>query len=272
MYANGQPFLVPAESLLPPVPSGGKPTAFETTLQKQTTPVDPATYGVALVPLTLAMMNNPSSPYYAFGRGTLPQNQPLNGSIGGPIKLSNADFVYVKTALGQFRNGGINGPSALTGATGLPISAIQYNWADPGNYQGQYLVQKKGNYTVGYPVYATNVETDYTFSEGPAKGFGVGGTLALAWYYRSFYFSTSDRVRHLYAQPIMNPQVNVILSYEHKFRWFTFHTQVNIDNIFNRYIISISPNNGTGYASAANVNGVMYGQPRNYVWSTRFDF
>ena len=41
-------------------------------MAKQTTPVDPTTYGVALTPLTLAMINDPTSPYYAFGTGTAP--------------------------------------------------------------------------------------------------------------------------------------------------------------------------------------------------------
>ena len=267
VYANGQPFMVPTN------PSGVK-VGSKTGLNNQSTPVDPTTLtgGGTMEQLTVAMLNDINSPYYAFGQGTAAASQPLNGSIGGPTGGTAASQVYVKNALQWFRFGSATGPSALTGVTGLPISAIQYNWADPGGYQGQYIAQKKGNYTVGYPVYATNIETNYTFSQGPIKGFGLGGTLGLAWYYRSFYFATKDRAQHLYSQPIMNPQVNLFFSYTHKFRRVTFHTQLNIQNLFNRYVISISPNNGTGYAQMSNVNGVMYGQPRNYVWSTKFDF
>ena len=269
LYANGQPFLVPSDPVNLTI--GGKKG-----LNNQSTPVNPATYGVAMQQLTVAMMNNPASPYYAYGftagQTTFnPANESLNGSIGGPVG-GTLGTQYLKTALQQFRFGSNTGPSALTGVTGLPISAIQYNWADPANYGGEYVVQAKGNYTVGYPVYSTNIETNYTFSRGPLKGFGVGGTMALAWYYRTYYFATADRVRHLYSRPMANPTINLLLAYERKFRRFTLQTQLNVFNVFNRYTIGIFPNNGTGYTNAANVGATYYGEPRNYVWSTKFSF
>ena len=266
-YSNGQPFMVPVDPATVKVPKAKKPG-----LDSQSTPVDPTTYGVPMEQLTVAMINDVNSLYYAFGQGTSAANQPLNGSIGNPTGLTAANPVYLKNALEEFRFGSSSGPAAFTGATGLPISAMQYNWADPDSLRGGYLVQKKGNYTVGYPVYATNMETHYTFSHGPLKGFGIGGTVALAWYYRTYYFQTLDHMRHLYSRPMVNPTVNLLLTYTHKFHRVTFETQLNIFNLFNRYVISIPPSGTDGYVNPAHVGGTFYGQPRNYVWSTRFDF
>ncbi len=270
VYANGNPVLVPA-------PTAAN-AAVLTALSKQTTTVDPSTsptYSAApKVPLTLSMINDPTSPYYAFASGSAftnpavaAANQPLNGSIGNGTTGTGDNIL--KNVLGQFTNGGTN---ALTGAVGLPITAMQYNWSDPANYQGTYVVAKKGNYTVGYPVYSTNVETDYTFSNGPIKGFGLGGTLDLAWYYRTFYFQTPDRNEHLYSQPMLNPMVNAFLSYTYKFRWATWHTQVNINNLFNHYVVSLYPNDGTGFTVPGNIGATYYGQPRSYVWSNTLSF
>ncbi len=268
-YINGQPFLVPVDPVN--ITIAGKKG-----LTNQTTPVDPSTYGVAMQQLTVAMINNPASPYYAYGftpgqTSFNPANESLNGSIGGPTG-GTLGTQYLKTALSEFHYGSASGPTALTGVVGLPISAIQYNWADPGGYDGNYTVVKKGNYTVGYPVYSTNLETDYTFSNGPIKGVGLGGSLFLAWYYRTFYFQTPDRLEHLYSQPMINPQVNLFVSYTRKFRWFTFETQVNIENMFNRYKVGIYPSDGTGFTNAANVGATYYGEPRTYIWSNTFSF
>ncbi len=260
-HANGQPFLVPVNPATVTVGS-------KTGLSNQTTPVNPASYGVPMQQLTIGMLNTPGSPYYAWANAA---NQPLNGSIGGAVGGAGAN-PNLKAALSQFRFGSNTGPSALTGVVGLPISAIQYDWSDPANYQGTYTVVKKGNYTVGYPVYSTNTETDYTFSHGPLKGIGVGGTLNLAWYYRTFYFQTPDRAEHLYSQPLLNPQVNVFFSYTHKFRWVTWTSQVNINNLFNRYVVSIYPNDGVGFGQATSVGATYYGEPRTYVWTNRFSF
>src|SRR5581483_7939131 len=114
-------------------------TAALTTLSRQTTPVNPATSasyaGVNLVPLTVSMISDPGSPYFAFGWASGQTaanynraNEPINGSIGQPIggSLGTRDLF---NALGQFRNAA--GQTALTGRTGLPFSAMQYAFADP---------------------------------------------------------------------------------------------------------------------------------------------
>lgn len=258
-YANGQPFLVPTDA-----------TNYAK-LQKQNAAVDPAASytGATFTQLTTTMMNTPGNPYYVWSD---PNNQPFNGSLGNPVGGGGVNSAVVNS-LKYFHNGGTTGPTALTGVTGLPISAIQYNWSDPGNYKGTYIQQKKGDYTVGYPVFSTNTVTDYTFTTGPIKGLGIGGALFLAWYNRTYYFATPDQVRHLYSAPLINPQVNAFFSYTHKLgKWVTWRTQVNINNLFNRYEIGLTPNNGAGYGNPNNVGATYYGEPRTYVWSNTFNF
>jgi outer membrane receptor for ferric coprogen and ferric-rhodotorulic acid len=263
-YANGQPFLVPTD------------TAGLTALGKQTTRVDPSSAAAykasTFVPLTLQMINNsdPTNPYYAFGQGTLPQNAPINGSIGNPVGATSQGTQYLKNALANFQNS--IGQTALTGVTGLPFSAMQYAFADPAGLQGIYTVQKKGNYAVGAPAIRVNFTNSYAFQGGWLKGFEAGGTLALAYYNRSFYYATPDRARHLFGAPINNPQVNAMFAYTRKFRHVTWRTQVNINNVFNRYVLVLNPNNGTGFNNPGSLNATYYGVPRSYVWTNSFSF
>lgn len=259
--ATGQAFLVPTD-----------PTTLTKIASLTSGNVNPATtYPTAtFVPLTLAMINNPASPYFAFGQGTLPQNEPINGSIGNPIAATAQGTQYLKNVLGHFVNA--SGQNALTGVTGLPISAMQYDFADPGHLQGVYVVQKKGNKAVGAPAIRLNLSNDYAFSGEMLKGFHIGGTVSAAYYNQSFYYANPDRSRHLFAAPVNNPQVNGRLSYERKIGKVRWSTQVNIDNMFNRYVLVLNPNNGTGFTNPTSLAATFYGVPRSYVWTNSLDF
>ena len=107
---------------------------------------------------------------------------------------------------------------------------------------------------------------------GRLKGFGIGGSLDLGWYNRTFYYQTPDRTEHLYSAPLVNPQINTWLTYTRKFRWVTWQTQVNINNLFNHYVVSIYPNDGTGFTVAGNIGATYYGVPRSFVWTNTFTF
>lgn len=261
-YSNGQPFLVPIDP------------GTLAKVAKQTSAIDPATYaGANLVPLTIAMMNDYAKvlpgggAYTAF---TDQNNEPLNGSIAGAQGGSvNANL---KNALQNFHYGSTTGPTAATGRTGLPITSIQYAWKDPANFGGTYYAQKKGDKAVGSPAIKFNYTNTYEFTHGMLKGLGVGGSVALAWYNQSFYYATPDRVRHLFAAPLNNPQVNTWASYTIKARRFTFRTQLNIYNMFNRYTVAINPNNGLGFTSSTSVTATFYSAPRSYLWTNTVSF
>lgn len=261
LYANGQPFLVPTD------------TATLAKVAKVSSPVDPTTYGVALTPLTIAMINNPASPYYAYGWTTgqttfNPANEPLNGSIGNPIGGS-LGTQYLKDALEWFRNGGT---SALTGATGLPLSDMQYAFADPGGLNGEYIVQKKGNRVVGAPAVEITITNTYTFPSGWLKAVELGGAVNLSYYNASYYYQTPNQAWHLFSAPTETPQVNVWLGYSRKIGRVVWHTQLNINNLFNRYSLVVDPSSTTGYLTASSLTANFYGVPRLYEWENSFSF
>lgn len=268
-YSNGQPFLVPAETDTAGLAALNK--LVGTTVG--TVPaINPSSISTNLVPLTVAMINDVNSNYYAFGKGTLPTsaNYPLNGSVG--TGTTGSGDVTLKKALKNFAFNGTAGIGALTGATGLPFSAMQYNFADPANYGGVYVVQRKGDATVGYPAFRFNYTTYYTFTEGWLKGLRPGGNIAFAADNRTYWYATPDRVRHLYASSLENPTVNAFLSYSHKFGRYAYSTQLNVNNLFNHYQLNFTPNNGTGFTNAASV-GISYsGEPRLWVWTNSIGF
>jgi hypothetical protein len=200
------------------------------------------------------MMNDRSGPYWA---------QPADDN--GRLQTSNLRRVL------QFFVGP-NG-SALTGVTGLPTSAIPYAWADPNGTQGQTVVARKGEYTIGYPQYRFVLTNNYTFTrDNWLKGFGVGGTVALGLKYRSYYYNTPGGGRELFSSPD-TWQVNAIVSYRRRLgRRFGWISQVNVENVFNHYVLGTQPSNGSGFTNPANLTVAFYGQPRMYVWTNSLSF
>ena len=244
-YQNGAPFLVPVTPSII--------TANIRTLNRQINPATLQNQG-EWQPLTLAMMNDRSDPYWA---------QPADEN--GRLLTSN-----VRRVLQYFV--GPNG-SALTGVTGLPTSAIPYFWSDPNGTNGETLVARKGESTVGYAQYRFVLTNHYTFTrENFLKGISVGGTAAVGLKNRTYYYNTPGGGRELYASPD-TWQINLVASYRRKLgQRFVFTTQVNIENAFNHYRLGTLPNNGSGYTVPANLAVTFYGQPRMYVWTNSITF
>jgi len=244
-YQNGAPFLVPTTPSVI--------TANIATLNRQTDPATLQGQGT-WEPLTVAMMNDKSGPYWA---------QPADDN--GRLQTSN-----LRRVLQYFV--GPNG-TALTGVTGLPLSAIPYFWSDPNGSKGETVVAKKGEYTVGYAQYRFVFTNNYSFTgDSPLKGFGIGGTLALGLRNRTFYYNTPGGGRELYSSP-NTWQVNLITSYRRRIgKRFEFATQVNVENVFNHYTLGTLPNNGSGFTVPANLAVTFYGQPRMYVWTNSLSF
>lgn len=246
-YQNGTPFLVPTT-----------PTVITSNISTLNRQVDPATLqtqvGGTWVPLTLAMMNDPSNPYWA---------TPADNN--GRIQTSNLRRVL------QFFVG-TNG-SALTGRTGLSTDDIPYVWTDSNGSQGQTVVAKKGESTIGYPEYMFSMTNSYSFTgDNFLKGFTIGGTVGVGQDYRTFYYNTPGGGRELYSSPD-TWQVNAFVSYRRKLgERFGFSSQVNIMNVFDNYSYGTLPNNGSGFTNPANLSVTLYGQPRLFVWTNSITF
>ena len=205
------------------------------------------------VPLTLAMMNSSTSPYYA---------NPTSPS--GAISSTSAVATVLKTV------DAVHG-SILTGAIGLPITSLQItpSFTVPGVIQAFAAGQK----TAGYPQYSMAFTNIYTFSTGFLKGFNIGGTISGQYKRLIHYYlpvSGSTNWQTFYAPN--RTQVDLIAGYSRKFKKITWKSQVNIANLFNHYSIVIQPSVTNGYTAANNLSAAFYGQPRLMQWSNTFSF
>lgn len=204
------------------------------------------------IPLTIAALSTPGNSYYA---NPIANSGQIN-STSARTTLSVVDAVH--------------GP-ILTGATGLPISAIQINpgFAPP----SEIPVTKAGEGTTNYPSLSSNLTGVYTFSDGILRGLRVGGTANVAWFNRRYYYypngvSVSGE-RRLFSFPTQ-ARFDLLLGYEKRFGRYSLNTQLNVANLFNRYQVIITPSAINGYNGPN--NAVFDGQPRAWTLSTTLGF
>jgi hypothetical protein len=217
------------------------------------------------IQLTTDMMSDPNNPYYAWGQGNLPN---ATGQISTEFQGTNMSLVG--NMLRYFTNGGVK---ANTGNVGVPIEQIQYDWPGLTDGSATIMAAQKNDYTVGYPVYKISITSSYQFTQGFLRGFGFIITLNNGWQYRTTYYNdNADDSRNLYSRPELGWIINLNPFYERKFKHFTWRTQVNISNLFNRYEISVTPSNGTAWASEVNLRSRWDEQPRTYSWTNTFTF
>jgi len=208
-------------------------------------------------PLTLAMINDPTSLLYA-------APDPDSGSITGPL---------LKLALGSTPVALTHGGSSATGATGLPISALQYNWAQRGD--GTITVVRAGDKNTGINEYTFNFQSNYSFDTGPLKGFGVFASVRAFANNRAYYtqvFPTGNTgsavqaTRVLYRLPSATI-VDINLNYSRKL-WgrYDWTTQLNVNNILDHSEVTIAPNP----TNAAQLRARLSNQPRQFIWTNTF--
>ncbi|MDO8539887.1 MAG: TonB-dependent receptor plug domain-containing protein [Opitutaceae bacterium] len=193
-------------------------------------PSDPAIEGSPLVPLSLAMMKDANSPYFAV----------LDDEAG-----------WIRNA----RDLGLDTPGIGTGQNGLPITDHQLGFTPPGG--GVVIVRKAGEPTVGYSEHAFSLINRYQFNEGRLRGLIVGH---IANYQRGFrgyaYTDAADgnkRKTFFYPDRFLN---NVFVKYGFKIRQrIPAYVQVNVSNLFdeNEVVYLVRNVNGTlAYATFLN--------------------
>lgn len=229
----------------------GTPVYVAPVFNRLTPTVSSTTAGA--VPLTIAMMNDRTSPYFA---NPAPITGLINSGSNVALVLRTADPVA--------------GP-ILTGATGLPISAQQIN---PGfKPPGDVAVAVAGEDTVGYPKYSFNLTQMYTFDSGRLQGFRIGGTVLRSWQNRAYYFFPAGvapgAVRLVYHRPDMT-QVNLVAGYGWRIGRFPVSTQLNVSNLFNRYNVLVMPNPTTGFNGP--LIATIDNQPRAYMLTSTLSF
>jgi hypothetical protein len=165
----------------------------------------------------------------------------------------------------------------LTGATGLPISSYQLDPKLSGVTPiGVVKGAEPGGQTFGYPALSFNFTSVYEFSSGPLNGFKLGGTVSgQGKYIVSYYYDgiTPTGLANLrkFSYPT-SLKFDLITGYSHRFRRFTWSSQLNVANLLNHYEIVFFPNVNSGYSVPSAVRANFYGQPRVYTWTNRFNF
>jgi len=166
----------------------------------------------------------------------------------------------------------------LTGKTGLPLAtSYQLNTALSGvTPVGVVEAAEPGGATYGYPQYAVSLTNIYEFSTERLKGFELGGTFSanarylVKYYYNGLTTATPGNLQKFYYPSLL--KFDLITGYSHRFRRFTWSSQVNVNNLFNHYKVILYPNYSSGFTTPSTIAANLYGQPRAYVWTNRISF
>ena len=230
------------------------------------TPVAVTSTTAGAVPLTLNMLNDPSSPYYAFPKTV--NSQIDTSKAGNLVSILNSPL-------------NPNNP-ILTGVTGLPINKLQV--APNGVVPGSILVSAIGDVTVGYPKYNVSSTAIYSISEGRLRGARIGGTLTGLLERRGYYYYPAgvasvdplnpNKGRTLFYYPNMTT-FNLIAGYDWKIGSHRVSTQLNVNNMFNHYNVLVLPSLATGLTvttGTAGLVGTLDGTPRTFVLTNRVSF
>lgn len=208
--------------------------------------------------LTIAMMNNPSSPYFAV----------LDPDSG---RITNAAALRLNTFSPT------TGAAVGTGRTGLPITAHQLNFADTNGNGGVITVSQEGEPTSGYAKYSANFTNSYTFSDGALRGLRLSGTALFRFDDRTYAYTqvfrnsagvVTSSERRVFGLPDA-VRVNLSISYKRKFaKRYEWTTQLNVNNLLDDYDIIITPNGSTGDPRSARFSSDI----RSFAWTNTLSF
>lgn len=216
------------------------------------------TGGPKTTPLTLAMINDPTSPFYA-------NPDPNSGSIRSTALISSLTTVDPVHGV------------ANTGVTGLPLSAIQYNYTSPSG--GVITVLKAGDKNTGINEYSFNFQNNYTIGSGALKGLAVFFDANVKLNDRSYYTitfpagstNTLQGTRSLFSKPdlvVYGAGLSYKLKLPGRLNKLTWSTQLNVKNLFDKSDVLILPLN----TNSAQLRATLSAQPRQIVWSNSIGF
>lgn len=191
-----------------------------TTLTPLLVASDPTDATSPQVPLSLAMLKDPNSPYFA-------NLDPDSGQI------LNSQFLGL-------RNTGIG-----TGATGLPISQHQLGFVPP---VADIIVRKAGEPTTGYAENAWSMINRYQFGTGRFRGLVLGVSSVYQQKFRAYRYTdaAAANARKTFYYPD-RVQHNFFGVYSFKgFAKSRMSVQVNIDNLLDKQALIALPRGTNG--------------------------
>jgi hypothetical protein len=199
----------------------------------------PGNTSTPLVPLTLATLKDPKSPYFA----------KLDAASG---RITNASTLGLTTA-------GVG-----TGQTGLPIAQHQLGFVAGNN--GFYEIYHGGEKTTdGNAGISGNFNSDYTIQGGPLKNVSLGGALQWRQDVRRGYTQING-VRAIYYDPD-SVRFDLRISYARKIGRYQWQTQFNVRNVLNQY----------SWVRVLNADGTLNNArtselPRGFAWTNSIRF
>jgi len=192
------------------------------------------------IPLTIEMMRDSSSPYFA-------QLDPNSG------RIINANSLFLTT----------NG--VATGVSGLPVSQHQLGFQAPGS--GIATVIQPGDSLAPVVGKSAMFNTSYTFSSGPLNRVSVGGLLTWRGDYRLGY-AVINGTRQLYYAP---EQVRADLRFG--YNWIlkssrSISFQLSVSNLMDKQTLLPSLNVSNGTVTSVSIVEA----PRSYVLTASLRF
>jgi len=175
-------------------------------------PSNPLDAASAMVPLTVAMMRDVNSPYFA-------QLDPESG------RITNADALSLRT------------PGVGTGRTGAPIADHQLGFVSPSG--GELIVRRAGEPTTGYAEHSYSWVNRYQFREGRLRGVAAGLVTTYQQKYRGYAYTdaAAGGVRRIFFYPdkFLN---SAFVRYAFKLpRNIRASAQINVANLFDENTI-----------------------------------
>ncbi|MDO8541333.1 MAG: TonB-dependent receptor plug domain-containing protein [Opitutaceae bacterium] len=203
-------------------------------------PLDPAS---GSIPLSLAMMRDPSSPYYAL----------LDRESG---YILNAESLGLLT------------PGVGTNVTGLPITEHQLGFVSPSD--GSIIVRRSGERTVGYAERSYSMINRYQFASGRLRGVVVGLSTSFHENYRTYMYTDAadggKRKTFYFPNRFLNDMF-VVYSFSPVKR-VRASVQVNVSNLFNANQVVYLPRGTDGTLRYAQ----WFNTPRKLAVTTRLSY
>ncbi len=203
----------------------------------------PGNTATPLIPLSLAMMRDATSPYFA-------RLDPASG------RITNASAL------------GLLGAGVGTDVGGQPISSHQLGFVPPSG--STFLVRRGGDVSTGYPARVFTLAASWRFgSDGILRGVGVGANVSYQSQWRSYYYNDgAGGARRLYQAPD-TALVGAWVGYQRKFfKRYTWSARVNVANAFDSTKVLLVPRVADGGPSAGRFNV----SPREIQWSNTISF
>ena len=213
-------------------------------------PADPRNAASAQVPLTVGLMRDRSSPYFA-------NLDPTSGRI-------------LNLAAGTLQSLGLtdrsDGRTIGTGRVGLPIAQHQLGFVSP--LTDGVVIQQPGETATGFPKHSFSTTVVYTFPrESFLRGVSIGPTLVGKTQVQGYFHTNAAGQRVLKRFPDQL-QASLMLAYSRRFGRYTWSTQVNVNNVLDEISVIRLPDLGTGRILDARRDAL----PRSYSWTNTVSF